>query len=128
MKNKSNLLNQLVENQITFTKYNALTKINKSFIIGKRFSNKYILNFNKNIYNLMLALRVLDNILLKGGSILFVTDSLQNSVFIKHFALKYNQFYICSKWISGFLSNFEQVLPDLHKTANKIKKKYFFRS
>jgi len=126
MKNRYNLLNKLIQHQITFSKNNAFSKINQSYVIGKRFNNKYILNYNKNIYNLILALKVLDSVINKDGSVLFVTDSPKNSIFIKYFANKYKQSYICSKWISGFLSNFEQVLPDLHKTAIKIKKKSIF--
>jgi len=126
MKNHYNLLNKLIKHQIIFTKKAAFTKINESFVIGNRANNINIINFDKNIYNLMQALKVIENILFKGGSVLFVSDSSKKGVFIKHFALKHNQFFICSKWIPGFLSNFEQILPDLHKTSKKIKKKSTF--
>jgi len=42
MKNRYNLLNKLIQHQITFSKNNAFSKINQSYVIGKRFNNKYI--------------------------------------------------------------------------------------
>ena len=127
MLKKKKLLQQLFDFQLESK--NSLKNVNYNYTNKKIILNEkefFVLNNSKNFYNFSKALSVLDSVLKKKGTILFVSSDKRSSIFIKNLALINNQPYVVSKWLSGFLSNFEQVFPSIYSTVKKIKKKNVF--
>jgi ribosomal protein S2 len=98
MLKKKKLLQQLFDFQLESR--GSLKNINYNYTNKKIVLNKkefFVLNNSKNFYNFSKALFVLDSVLKKRGTVLFVGGDERSSVYIKNLALLNNQPYIVSK-------------------------------
>ena len=98
MLKKKKLLQQLFDFQLESK--NSLKNVNYNYTNKKIILNEkefFVLNNSKNFYNFSKALSVLDSVLKKKGTILFVSSDKRSSIFIKNLALINNHPYVVSK-------------------------------
>jgi small subunit ribosomal protein S2 len=84
------------------------TKIMSPFLFGYR-NNISIFNMEHTIICLKQSLKILQNIKLRNGHILFVNTSPKYSALVRITASSINQSYINDRWIGGTLTNWKQV-------------------
>ncbi len=84
------------------------------FIFGKR-SGIYIIDLEKTVEHLNYAKDFVRDVTAKGGKILFVGTKKQAQMIIEEEAKKSNMFYIKSRWLGGFLTNFQTVKKSVQR-------------
>ena len=104
---KNNLFNDLMKTKAHLGTI-KWTKIMSPFLFGYR-NNISIFNMEHTIICLKQSLKILQNIKLKNGHILFVNTSPKYSALVRITASSINQSYINDRWIGGTLTNWKQV-------------------
>ena len=77
--------------------------------------NIHIINLNYTLQMLTEALKVIDNVVSKGGKILFVATKKQAAKKIADLALDTNQYYVNHRWLGGMLTNWSTITKSIKK-------------
>ena len=77
--------------------------------------NIHIINLNYTVQMLSDALKVIDDVVSKGGKILFVATKKQAAVKIATLAKETNQFYVNHRWLGGMLTNWSTITKSIKK-------------
>ena len=77
--------------------------------------NIHIINLNYTIQMLSDALKVIDNVVSKGGKILFVATKKQAANKIAEIANETNQYYVNHRWLGGMLTNWSTITKSIKK-------------
>lgn len=99
------------------------------YIYGER-NGHHIIDLNKTLIQLRLALKVVQSISSSGGSIIFVGTKPHMGALLS-LLVPEGHYYMCSKWLGGFLTNWSQMKEYVNSTNNlstakrkRIKKYY----
>ncbi len=77
--------------------------------------NVHIINLNFTIQMLNDALKVIDNVVSKGGKILFVATKKQAAGKIAEVAMETNQYFVNHRWLGGMLTNWSTITKSIKK-------------
>ncbi len=77
--------------------------------------NIHIINLNYTVQMLSEALKVIDDVISKGGKILFVATKKQAAGKIATLAKETNQFYVNHRWLGGMLTNWSTITKSIKK-------------
>ena len=77
--------------------------------------NIHIINLNYTVQMLSEALKVIDDVVSKGGKILFVATKKQAAGKIAALAKETNQFYVNHRWLGGMLTNWSTITKSIKK-------------
>ena len=77
--------------------------------------NIHIINLNFTVQMLSDALKVIDNVVSKGGKILFVATKKQAASKIAEVATETNQYYVNHRWLGGMLTNWSTITKSIKK-------------
>ena len=77
--------------------------------------NIHIINLNFTVQMLSDALKVIDNVVSKGGKILFVATKKQAANKIAEVASETNQYYVNHRWLGGMLTNWSTITKSIKK-------------
>jgi small subunit ribosomal protein S2 len=77
--------------------------------------NIHIINLNFTVQMLSDALKVIDNVVSKGGKILFVATKKQAADKIAEVATETNQYYVNHRWLGGMLTNWSTITKSIKK-------------
>ena len=77
--------------------------------------NIHIINLNYTVQMLSEALKVIDDVVSKGGKILFVATKKQAAGKIANLAKETNQFYVNHRWLGGMLTNWSTITKSIKK-------------
>tara|TARA_B100000401_G_scaffold74780_1_gene46299 strand:+ start:5473 stop:6261 length:789 start_codon:yes stop_codon:yes gene_type:complete len=77
--------------------------------------NIHIINLNYTLQMLSDALKIIDNVVSKGGKILFVATKKQAANKIAELAQETNQFYVNHRWLGGMLTNWTTITKSIKK-------------
>jgi len=77
--------------------------------------NVHIINLNYTVQMLTDALKVIENVVSKGGKILFVATKKQAAPKIAELAYETNQFYVNHRWLGGMLTNWSTITKSIKK-------------
>ena len=75
----------------------------------------HIINLNFTVQMLSDALKVVDNVVSKGGKILFVATKKQAANKIAQVAIETNQYYVNHRWLGGMLTNWSTITKSIKK-------------
>lgn len=89
--------------------------------IFKTFNNVHIINLQKTAPLLYNALVQIENIVSKGGRVLFVGTKRQSSAIVKEYAEKCGQYYVNHRWLGGTLTNWKTISQSI-KTLTNLEK------
>lgn len=89
----------------------------KSFIYGKK-NNIHIIDLQQTIWKLEDVKKLILNIALKKGKILFVGTKKQAKLIIKDAAERTNNFYVNERWLGGTLTNLKTIQLKIKKLWN----------
>lgn len=107
-----------------------------SFLVYSKFYGKVIYDVRYTLFNLKRGIFVFSNLIFYRGKFLFIDNFRENylfdlsifdeyNLFLNHF-LYLNQFFINSRWISGFLTNFKYIIFELNLFLSLLKKKVLY--
>lgn len=85
------------------------------YIYGHR-NNIHIIDLQKSVKELKRALRFVEEVIMKNGSILFVGTKRQAQEAVKSEAIRCGAFYVTNRWVGGTLTNF----PTVRKSVNRL--------
>ena len=77
--------------------------------------NIHIINLNYTVQMLSEALKVIDDVVSKGGKILFVATKKQAASKIASLANETNQYYVNHRWLGGMLTNWSTITKSIKK-------------
>ena len=77
--------------------------------------NVHIINLNYTVQMLNEALTVINNVVSKGGKILFVATKKQAATKIAELAQETNQYYVNHRWLGGMLTNWSTITKSIKK-------------
>ena len=77
--------------------------------------NVHIINLNHTVQMLNEALTVINNVVSKGGKILFVATKKQAASKIAELAQETNQYYVNHRWLGGMLTNWSTITKSIKK-------------
>ena len=86
--------------------------------------NIHIINLNHTMQMLTEALKVINDVVSKGGKILFVATKKQAAKKIAELAKETNQYYVNHRWLGGMLTNCSTIT----KSINKMKELEILKS
>ena len=78
------------------------------YIYGHR-NNIHIIDLQKSVKELKRALRFLEELALRGGSVLFVGTKRQAQEAVRAEAMRCGAFYVINRWVGGTMTNFSTV-------------------
>jgi small subunit ribosomal protein S2 len=93
----------------------------KRFIFEQR-NGLYIIDLAKTLQQIRHAVEVVKEVVLKHKTILFVGTKKQAKVVIKELAEQCGEFYVCERWLGGFLTNLITIRQSIKK-LEKIEKR-----
>ncbi len=93
----------------------------KRFIFEER-NGIYIIDLAKTMQQIREAKQVVEDIVTKRKSILFVGTKKQAKVVVKEAAEKCDEFYVCERWLGGMLTNLTTIRQSI-KTLERIEKR-----
>ena len=77
--------------------------------------NIHIIDLNYTVQMLSEALKVIDDVVSKGGKILFVATKKQAASKIASLAVETNQYYVNHRWLGGMLTNWSTITKSIKK-------------
>ena len=77
--------------------------------------NIHIINLNHTMQMLTEALKVINDVVSKGGKILFVATKKQAAKKIAELAEETNQYYVNHRWLGGMLTNWSTITKSIKK-------------
>ena len=77
--------------------------------------NVHIINLNYTVQMLAEALNVINEVVSKGGKILFVATKKQASSKVAELAMETNQYYVNHRWLGGMLTNWSTINKSIKK-------------
>ena len=77
--------------------------------------NIHIINLNYTVQMLSEALKVIEDVVSKGGKILFVATKKQAASKIASLADETNQYYVNHRWLGGMLTNWSTITKSIKK-------------
>ena len=77
--------------------------------------NIHIINLNHTMQMLTEALKVINDVVSKGGKILFVATKKQAAKKIAELAKETNQYYVNHRWLGGMLTNWSTITKSIKK-------------
>jgi len=86
----------------------------KRFIFSAK-SGIYIIDLKKTMLSLERAVRKVNEIILRGHSILFVGTKKQAQDVIREEAIRCGQFYVTERWLGGMLTNFQTIKNNIKR-------------
>ena len=86
----------------------------KKFIAGQK-NGIHIIDVNKTIENLNIALKELTKIVSNGGNVLFVGTKKQAKEVVQESADKCGMFYVNERWLGGTLTNFSTIKRSINR-------------
>jgi len=86
----------------------------RRYIFGEK-NGIYILDLEKTARSLNEAREFLRKLASEGGAILFVGTKRQAQSIISEEALRCGQFYVCTRWLGGLLTNFQTVRKSIER-------------
>lgn len=89
--------------------------------IYKTYNNVHIINLQKTAPLLYNALVQIENIVARGGRVLFVGTKRQASSIVKEYAEKCGQYYVNHRWLGGTLTNWKTISQSI-KTLTDLEK------
>ena len=102
-------LKDLVEAGVHFGHKSQRWNPKMSKYIHSTRENIHIINLNYTVHMLTEALNVINNVVSKGGKILFVATKKQASSKIANLATETNQYYVNHRWLGGMLTNWSTI-------------------
>ena len=108
-------LKDLVESGVHFGHKSQRWNPKMSKYIHSTRENVHIINLNYTVQLLSEALKVIDNIVSKGGKILFVATKKQAAGKIAELAVDTNQYYVNHRWLGGMLTNWSTINKSIKK-------------
>ena len=108
-------LKELVEAGVHFGHKTQRWNPKMSKYIHSTRENIHIINLNHTLGMLTEALKTIDNVVSKGGKILFVATKKQASKKIADLAVDTNQFYVNHRWLGGMLTNWTTIAKSIKK-------------
>lgn len=82
----------------------------------------YIINLAKTLQQIREAVEVIQEVVAKHKSILFVGTKKQAKVVVREFAELCGEFYVCERWLGGMLTNLQTIRQSVRK-LDRIEKK-----
>lgn len=89
----------------------------KRFIFEER-NGLYIIDLAKTIQQLRDAINIVEGVIKKQQSILFVGTKKQAKGVVREIAEQCDEFYVCERWLGGMLTN----LPTIRKSIKKLER------
>lgn len=86
----------------------------KRFIFEER-NGLYIIDLAKTLQQIRNAVEVVQDVIAKQKSILFVGTKKQAKVVIRELAEKCDEFYVCERWLGGMLTNLQTIRQSIKK-------------
>ena len=77
--------------------------------------NIHIINLNQTLQMMQEALKFIDNVVSKGGKILFVATKKQAANKVAEVAIDTNQYYVNHRWLGGMLTNWSTIAKSIKK-------------
>ncbi len=108
-------LKELVEAGVHFGHKSQRWNPKMSKYIHSTKENIHIINLNYTLQMFSEALKVIDNVVSKGGKILFVATKKQASKKIANLATDTNQYYVNHRWLGGMLTNWSTIAQSIKK-------------
>ncbi len=108
-------LKDLVESGVHFGHKSQRWNPKMSRYIHSTRENVHIINLNYTVQLLSEALKVIDNVVSKGGKILFVATKKQAAGKIAELAVDTNQYYVNHRWLGGMLTNWSTINKSIKK-------------
>jgi len=108
-------LKDLVEAGVHFGHKSQRWNPKMSKYIHSTRENIHIINLNYTVHMLTEALNVINNVVSKGGKILFVATKKQASSKIANLATETNQYYVNHRWLGGMLTNWSTIAKSIKK-------------
>ncbi len=108
-------LKELVEAGVHFGHKSQRWNPKMSKYIHSTKENIHIINLNYTVQMMSEALTVIDNVVSKGGKILFVATKKQASNKIADLADETNQYFVNHRWLGGMLTNWSTITKSIKK-------------
>tara|TARA_Y100000816_G_C26063104_1_gene558450 strand:- start:610 stop:1401 length:792 start_codon:yes stop_codon:yes gene_type:complete len=108
-------LKDLVEAGVHFGHKSQRWNPKMSKYIHSTKENIHIINLNFTLQMLSDALKVIDDVVSKGGKILFVATKKQAANKIADLAYETNQYYVNHRWLGGMLTNWSTITKSIKK-------------
>ena len=108
-------LKDLVEAGVHFGHKSQRWNPKMSKYIHSTKENIHIINLTHTVQMMSEALKVIDNVISKGGKILFVATKKQAANKIAALANETNQFYVNHRWLGGMLTNWTTITKSIKK-------------
>ena len=108
-------LKELVEAGVHFGHKSQRWNPKMSKYIHSTKENVHIINLNYTVQMLTDALQVMQNVVSKGGKILFVATKKQAANKIAELAIETNQYYVNHRWLGGMLTNWSTINKSIKK-------------
>ena len=108
-------LKELIEAGVHFGHKSQRWNPKMSRYIHSTRENVHIIDLNRTVELLSEALKVIDNVISKGGKILFVATKKQAANKIAELAKETNQYYVNHRWLGGMLTNWSTITKSINK-------------
>ena len=108
-------LKELVEAGVHFGHKSQRWNPKMSKYIHSTRENIHIINLNFTVQMMGEALSVIDNVVSKGGKILFVATKKQAANKIADLANETNQYFVNHRWLGGMLTNWSTITKSIKK-------------
>ena len=108
-------LKELVEAGVHFGHKSQRWNPKMSKYIHSTRENVHIINLNHTVNLLAEALKTIDNVVSKGGKILFVATKKQAAAKIADLAKDTDQYYVNHRWLGGMLTNWSTINKSIKK-------------
>ena len=108
-------LKELVEAGVHFGHKSQRWNPKMSKYIHSTRENIHIINLNYTVQMMSEALTVIDNVVSKGGKILFVATKKQAANKIADLAHETNQYFVNHRWLGGMLTNWSTITKSIKK-------------
>lgn len=86
----------------------------KRFIFEER-NGLYIIDLAKTLQQIREAITIVENVVAKGESILFVGTKKQAKSVVREVAEECEEFYACERWLGGMLTNLQTIRNSIKK-------------
>ena len=86
----------------------------KRFIFEER-NGLYIIDLAKTLQQIRNAVEVVEDVVAKHKSILFVGTKKQAKAVVREFAEECGEFYVCERWLGGMLTNLTTIRQSIKK-------------
>lgn len=93
----------------------------KRFIYESR-NGLYIIDLAKTLQQIRNAVEVIQDVVSKRGSVLFVGTKKQAKEVIREFADSCGEFYVCERWLGGMLTNLSTIRQSIKKLERNEKR------